>query len=232
MPIDRDWLARRLAGAGERDALVPGDVRVAAPGAGQPSHPAGPGHVPGNEVAFEKARMPAAVLVPLIPRPEGITVLLTQRAGHLSRHAGQVAFPGGRCDPGDGSIVHTALREAQEEVGLDPGRVEVLGVLPRYRTRTGFLITPVVGWIEPPFSLLPDPGEVADVFEMPLAFALDAGNHERHHRDADDGRRYFYVLPFEDRYIWGATAAMLVNFLCLGFCSSVSRRSRTSQRWR
>ena len=122
VPIDRDWLARRLAGAGERDALVPGDVRVAAPDAGQSSHPAGPGHVPGNEVAFEKARMPAAVLVPLIPRPEGITVLLTQRAGHLSRHAGQVAFPGGRCDPGDASIVHTALREAQEEVGLDPGR--------------------------------------------------------------------------------------------------------------
>ena len=214
-PVDRDWLVRRLAGAGEREALVPGDVRVPAPAAGDPSRPT---HLPrpagasGAEIAYEKARVPAAVLVPLIPRPEGVTVLLTQRASHLSRHAGQIAFPGGRSDPGDASIVHTALREAQEEVGLDPGRVDVLGVLPQYRTRTGFLITPVVGWIEPPFRLQPDPGEVADVFEMPLAFALDAGNHERHHRDADDGRRYFYVLPFEDRYIWGATAAMLVNF--------------------
>lgn len=210
--VDRDWLSRRLAGAAEREALVPGDVRVPAPGAGQPSHPAGPGHAPGYEVTYEKARIPAAVLVPLIARPQGITVLLTQRAGHLSRHAGQVAFPGGRCDPGDASIVHTALREAQEEVGLDPDRIEVLGLLPQYRTRTGFLITPVVGWIEPPFSLQPDPGEVADVFELPLAFVLDAANHERHHRDAEDGRRYFYVLPFADRYIWGATAAMLVNF--------------------
>jgi 8-oxo-dGTP pyrophosphatase MutT (NUDIX family) len=108
--------------------------------------------------------------------------------------------------------VHTALREAREEVGLDPALVDVIGVLPQYRTRTGFVVTPVVGWIEPPFSLQPDPGEVADVFEMPLAFALDPSNHERHHRDTDDGRRYFYVLPFEDRYIWGATAAMLVNF--------------------
>jgi 8-oxo-dGTP pyrophosphatase MutT (NUDIX family) len=217
LPVDRDWLARRLAGAGEREALVPGDVRVPVPGAGDPARPAdparrGPAANAAAEIAFEKARVPAAVLVPLIARPHGITVLLTQRAGHLSRHAGQIAFPGGRSDPGDPSLVHTALREAQEEVGLDPGRVEVLGLLPQYRTRTGFLITPVVGWIEPPFSLRPDPGEVADVFEMPLAFALDAANHERHHRDVDEGRRYFYVLPFEDRYIWGATAAMLVNF--------------------
>jgi 8-oxo-dGTP pyrophosphatase MutT (NUDIX family) len=218
LPVDRDWLVRRLAGAGALEALVPGDVRVPVPAAGDPSRPADPArpgrpsHASGAEVAFEKARVPAAVLVPLIPRPGGVTVLLTQRASHLSRHAGQIAFPGGRCDPGDTSIVQTALREAQEEVGLDPGRVEVLGQLPQYRTRTGFLITPVVGWIEPPFSMQPDPGEVADVFEMPLAFALDVANHERHHRDAEDGRRYFYVLPFEDRYIWGATAAMLVNF--------------------
>ncbi len=211
-PIGRDWLARALVGAGERTPLVPGDVRVPVPDAGQPSRPAAPRAASGAEVAFDRARMPAAVLVPLIARAHGVTVLLTQRAGHLSRHAGQVAFPGGRCDPGDGSPVHTALREAREEVGLDPALVDVLGVLPQYRTRTGFVVTPVVGWIEPPFSLQPDPGEVADVFEIPLAFALDPSNHERHHRDTDDGRRYFYVLPFEDRYIWGATAAMLVNF--------------------
>jgi 8-oxo-dGTP pyrophosphatase MutT (NUDIX family) len=212
LPIHPDWLARRLAGAGQREALVPGDVRVPVPAAGYASPAARLSQPSGAEIAFEKARVPAAVLVPLIPRPEGVMVLLTQRAGHLSRHAGQIAFPGGRRDPGDDSVVHTALREAREEVGLDPDSVRVLGLLPQYRTRTGFLITPVVGWIEPPFSMQPDPGEVSDVFEMPLAFALDAGNHERHHRDADDGRRYFYVLPFEDRYIWGATAAMLVNF--------------------
>ena len=210
--IGRDWLAGRLSGAGLREPLVPGDVRVPAPAAGQPSQPGRPAQSSGSEIDFDKARTPAAVLVPLIARPGGITILLTQRAGHLSRHAGQVAFPGGRCDPEDGTIVDTALREAREEVGLDPGRVDVLGLLPQYRTRTGFLVTPVVGWIEPPFTLAPDPGEVADVFEMPLAFALDAANHQRHHRDTDGARRYFYVLPFEDRYIWGATAAMLVNF--------------------
>lgn len=216
MEIDRLWLSRLLVGAGASAALVPGDVRVMAPATVSPPMPAAIARaataVPASGDAFERARTPAGVLVPLIARPGGITVLLTQRAGHLSRHAGQIAFPGGRQDPGDASMIETALRETHEEVGLHPSQVEVIGVLPEYRTRTGFCITPVVGWIEPPFTLVPDPGEVAEVFEMPLAFALDPANHQRHHREASGEQRYFYVLPFEDRYIWGATAAMLVNF--------------------
>lgn len=154
---------------------------------------------------------PAAVLVGLIERSHGFSVLLTTRLDTLRRHAGQVAFPGGRCDAGE-TPWQAALREAEEEVGLSPSHVSLAGLSTPYRTGTGFLVTPVVGWIEPPFTLAPDPGEVADVFEMPLAFALDAANHQRHHRDTDGARRYFYVLPFEHRYIWGATAAMLVNF--------------------
>ncbi len=204
LPLDRAWLVQRLLGADRRAPRVAGDVRVAAPGAQSTA-------AAGMDEAFALSAVPAAVLVPLIAHERGITVLLTQRASHLSRHPGQIAFPGGRHDPGDASIVDTALREAHEEVGLAPARIDVLGVLPEYRTRTGFRITPVVGWIEPPFTAQPDAGEVAEVFEMPLAFALDPANHERHHRDSDEGRRYFYVLPFEDRYIWGATAAMLVN---------------------
>jgi 8-oxo-dGTP pyrophosphatase MutT (NUDIX family) len=215
--IDRHWIARRLVGAEHRAPFVPGDVRIGA-GPDAPASTAAPAGDAGAraqpaalDAAFERAHTPAGVLVPLIARPAGITVLLTQRAGHLSRHANQIAFPGGRHEAGDGSMIVTALRETEEEVGLPRDRVEVLGVLPEYRTRTGFRITPVVGWIEPPFALAPDPGEVTDVFEIPLAFVLDPANHERHHRDAADERRYFYVLPFEDRYIWGATAAMLIN---------------------
>jgi 8-oxo-dGTP pyrophosphatase MutT (NUDIX family) len=218
--VDRRWLARRLVGAEHRAALVPGDVRVDAPpdAAQAPPMEARVGAAGasvaigvGADTVFERARTPAAVLVALVARPQGVTVLLTQRASHLAHHAGQIAFPGGRHEPDDGTAVITALREAEEEVGLARAQVEVLGVLPQYRTRTGYLITPVVGWIEPPVALVPDPGEVAEVFEMPLAFALDPANHQRHFRDAGGERRYFYVLPYEDRYIWGATAAMLVN---------------------
>ncbi len=218
--MNREWLAQRLAAAHGMPALVPGDVRVAPPEQPDAAAPMAAAVGAGASVAvgipaditFERARTPAAVLVPLVARPAGITVLLTQRAAHLARHAGQIAFPGGRHEPADGTPVITALRETEEEVGLSRTHVQVLGLLPQYRTRTGYVITPVVGWIEPPFDLAPDPGEVADVFEMPLAFALDAANHQRHFRDAGGERRYFYVLPYQDRYIWGATAAMLVNF--------------------
>ncbi|MBC7781302.1 MAG: CoA pyrophosphatase [Proteobacteria bacterium] len=210
-PIDRAWLTRRLVDAQTRNAFVPGDVRVLAPGAATMLEAAATGSPADADDAFERARTPAGVLVPLIARPDGVSVLLTVRAGHLTRHPGQIAFPGGRHEPADASIIATALRETQEEIGLAPERIEILGVLPDYRTRTGYRVTPVVGWIEPPITLIPDPAEVADVFEVPLAFVLDPANHQRHHRDAGDERRYFYVLPFEDRNIWGATAAMLIN---------------------
>ena len=160
--------------------------------------------------ALQAAR-PAAVLIPAIARPE-ITLLFTQRTAHLTAHAGQIAFPGGKTEPFDVDPLATALREAQEEIGLDPSGVEILGELPVYDTITGFRIHPVVGWIERPSALVPDPFEVADVFEVPLAFALDPRNHERDSYERDGRRREFFVLRWQDRYIWGATAGILVNF--------------------
>lgn len=153
--------------------------------------------------------VPAAVLVPLVNHPDGITVLLTQRTGHLHDHAGQISFPGGRVDKGDADRIATALREAAEELGIAPSAVEVIGELPEWDIPTGFRVTPVVGWIEPPLHLLPDPFEVADVFEVPLDFFLDPANHARH-RDEINGRtRNYYAMPYEGRNIWGATAGML-----------------------
>lgn len=156
-------------------------------------------------------RVPAAVLVGMVDRPHGLTVLLTQRTAHLHDHAGQIALPGGRIDPGDPDAVHAALREAEEEVGLPRTQVEVVGRLDTYITGTGFEITPVVGLVRPPFELRLDAFEVAEAFEVPLAFIVDPANHERHSRELRGHRRSFFVLPYEDRYIWGATAAMLVN---------------------
>lgn len=156
---------------------------------------------------------PAAVLVPLVDREAGMTVLLTQRTAHLSDHAGQISFPGGRIEPGDGSPQHAALREAFEEVGLAPEHVEPVGRLDDYETRTGFLVHPIVGIVTPPFAAKPDPFEVAEVFEVPLAFVLDRRNHRLESRLFKGRERQFYVMPYEDRYIWGATAGMLVN-LC------------------
>lgn len=156
---------------------------------------------------------PAAVLVPLVDRAEGMTVLLTQRTDHLTDHAGQISFPGGRIEPEDPDPQHAALREAFEEVGLPREHVTPIGRLDDYETRTGYLIYPVVGLVRPPFPIRPDPFEVADVFEVPLAFVLDRRNHRRESRVFKGRERQFYVLPYEDRYIWGATASMLVN-LC------------------
>ncbi|MDB5363164.1 MAG: CoA pyrophosphatase [Rhodospirillales bacterium] len=153
----------------------------------------------------------AAVLVPLIRRPEGLQVMLTQRTAHLTDHAGQISFPGGRAEPEDRDAVATALREAEEEVGLPPDLVQVLGRLDNYVTSTGYEVAPVVGLIQPPFPVTPDPHEVAEVFEVPLAFLVDPRNHERHSREWQGRTRFFYVLPYQDRYIWGATAGMLVN---------------------
>lgn len=156
--------------------------------------------------------IPAAVLVPLVEHADGFTILLTQRMADLKAHAGQISFPGGRMEPEDRDAEAGALREAQEEIGLAPIAVEILGRLDPYVTVTGFEVTPVVGAVAPPLSLTKDPREVADIFEVPLAFILNQANHQRHSRAAAGGiRRAYYALPYGDRYIWGATAGMLIN---------------------
>ncbi|MFV3074672.1 CoA pyrophosphatase [Niveispirillum fermenti] len=155
----------------------------------------------------------AAVLVPLVDRPDGTTILLTQRTAHLAAHAGQVSFPGGGVEEEDEDAVATALRETEEEIGLHHRHIEVLGHLDTYVTRTGFRVVPVVAHIRPPFTLTPDPYEVADVFEVPLSFILDPASRRRDSVEFKGALRQFWVFPYQDRHIWGATAGMLVN-LC------------------
>ena len=152
---------------------------------------------------------PAAVLIPVVDHVDGPTLLLTRRSDSLTSHTGQIAFPGGRLDPGE-TVVQAALREAVEEVGLSPDYVEPLGLSDAYETVTGFLVTPVVAWVRPGFTLTTDPREVADAFETPWDFLMDEANHRREFYDAPDGtRRWFWAMPWGERYIWGATAGML-----------------------
>lgn len=153
----------------------------------------------------------AAVLIPVIAQAQGLTVLFTQRTQHLKSHSGQVSFPGGRAEPGDASAEFTALREAQEEIGLALERVEIVGRLPEYHTRTGFRVTPVIGLIQPPLELTPDPREVESVFEVPLSFLLDPANRQRRTRELQGRSVGFYVFEYQGHMIWGATAGMLVN---------------------
>lgn len=153
----------------------------------------------------------AAVLIPIVHREPDLTVLFTQRTGHLNDHAGQISFPGGRVEPHDPTLEETALRETEEEIGLDRKHIDVLGRLPEYITGTGFRVTPVVGWIEPDFSLAPDPFEVAEVFEVPLSFLLDPANHQRKNMMWEGRERQYYAMPYQSRYIWGATAGMLLS---------------------
>jgi 8-oxo-dGTP pyrophosphatase MutT (NUDIX family) len=159
---------------------------------------------------------PASVLIPLVMREQGLTLLLTHRAAHLQNHAGQISFPGGRYEESDNSAIETALRETQEEIGLNRRHVDVIGVLPQYRTATGYEITPVVSLLQPPFELVADPLEVASIFEVPLSFLMDGQNHQRRLLVLNENdRRIFYSMPYQQHFIWGATAGMLRNLFHL-----------------
>jgi len=153
----------------------------------------------------------AAVLVPVVSHPKELTVLFTRRTAQLRSHSGQVSFPGGRAEPGDADAEVTALRETEEEIGLPRARVEVLARLPEYMTRTGYRVTPVVGLVAPPLELAPDAREVDEIFEVPLAFLLDPANHRRESREFQGRLATYYILQYETRVIWGATAGMVVN---------------------
>jgi 8-oxo-dGTP pyrophosphatase MutT (NUDIX family) len=157
------------------------------------------------------APTPAAVLVPLVRRPEGLNLILTRRTPHLKNHAGQICFPGGRMEPDDATPVDTALREASEEVNLDPARVDLVAELDPYLTRTGYRVTPVVGLFDSPAGLRPEPSEVAEVFEVPLRFVLEPRNRETHSWVVFGQERFYHVFVYGEYYIWGATAGMLVN---------------------
>ncbi|MBV7536143.1 CoA pyrophosphatase [Duganella sp. sic0402] len=158
-----------------------------------------------------RAPTPASVLIPLVLREHGLTILLTQRNADLTDHPGQISFPGGRAESWDKDAVDTALRESEEEIGLERRHVEILGSLPDYLTGTGYCVTPVVGLVQPPFAVTADPSEVAAIFEVPLSFLMDGANHQRLSVDLPGGRRSFYAMPYEGYYIWGATAGMLRN---------------------
>jgi 8-oxo-dGTP pyrophosphatase MutT (NUDIX family) len=189
--FDLDWLRRRFSGCEPLPDMIYGDQGSRDDGQGLTA---------------------ASVLVPVVAREAGLTVLLTQRTAHLKAHSGQVSFPGGKSEPHDASVEDTALRETREEIGLDAGRVEVLGRLSLYHTRTGFRVTPVVGIVVPPFELRPDAREVEEVFEVPLSFLLDPANHQRHSRELQGRQVPYFAIPYGRHYIWGATAAMLINF--------------------
>jgi 8-oxo-dGTP pyrophosphatase MutT (NUDIX family) len=195
--------AQRLAPAALRE-------RFANPPAWQAETQGDGGLFPGRTPPRE-----AAVLVPLVLRESGVTVLLTQRTGHLHDHAGQISFPGGRRDPQDINLHATALRETQEETGVQPHHIEIAGQLPLYQTVTGYHVTPVLGFVQPVFSLKLDPFEVAAAFEVPLAFLMNPANHQRRAFSTPVGERQFTAMPYDDagvqRFIWGATAGMLRN---------------------
>ena len=168
-----------------------------------------------DRVPEDKPARYAAVLIPLIARPEGVQVLLTQRTSHLNGHAGQISFPGGGVEPLDRHREDTALRETEEEIGLARERIDVLGAMPEYEMNTGFRVTPVVGWITPPYVTQPDPFEVQDIFETPLTHFLQPANYQRRRYELEGLVRKYLAVPYQGRYIWGATAGMLYFFFQL-----------------
>jgi 8-oxo-dGTP pyrophosphatase MutT (NUDIX family) len=163
-------------------------------------------HFPADPVA-------AAVLVALVDRPEGLSVLLTQRASHLAKHAAQISFPGGRLEPTDADVASAALREAQEEIGLDPAHVRVFGYLPDHLVISGFRVTPVLSLVTPPFSLALNAAEVDEVFEVPMSHVFDPANHKARLRRVGDEDMLLYDIPWQGQNIWGATAGMLLTFV-------------------
>jgi len=190
------------------DRLSPSALRarLAKVGDWQPEFPGD-----GSLLITDRAPTAASVLVPLVLRDGALRVLLTRRTEHLRDHAGQISFPGGRAESHDADAAATALREAEEEVGLPHARVEVIGELPTYTTVTHFVVTPVVALVTPPFELKLDSFEVAEAFEVPLSFLMTPANHRRHDFDYEGGRRQFLSMPWGNYFIWGATAAMLRN---------------------
>lgn len=191
IPVDLAELRRRLARAPARASSIYGDD--------------------GAQERRAAGVTPAAVLVAIVDHPGQPSVVFTRRTAHLRKHSGQVSFPGGRAEPSDPGPEFTALRETHEEIGLAPERVEVIGRLPEYCTRTGFRVTPVVGIVRPPLELLPDAREVDEVFEVPLDYLLDATNYRRESREIGDRTAHYFVIEHNGRVIWGATAGMLVN---------------------
>ena len=188
--MDHAWLRERMAARWRSPSVIEGD------------------HRPPHERTGYRA---AAVLVPLLERDAGLTVLLTRRTAHLNHHAGQICFPGGMTEPHDINAAQTALRETHEEIGLLPDRVEVLGQLDDYTTGTGFRITPIVGLVHVPFMLALDAFEVEEVFEVPLGFLFDPANVRRDSVQREEGERFYNAIPYREYYIWGATATMLLN---------------------
>ena len=153
----------------------------------------------------------AAVLVPIISRDDGLQVLLTKRTEHLKNHPGQISFPGGSVDDTDLDAQHTALRETEEEVGLDPSPVEIIGELDQYIVGTGYLVSPVIGLIKPPFKLIRQEAEVAEIFEVPLDFLIEPKNFKRYAREFNGTLHHHFSLTWQSYFIWGATAGMLRN---------------------
>jgi 8-oxo-dGTP pyrophosphatase MutT (NUDIX family) len=188
------WLRQRLARPSPWEPELPDDLRE----------------------RFPRLRR-AAVLIPIVERPDGLTILLTRRTEHLNNHAGQISFPGGSADELDSSAIETALRETEEEIGLARRHIEIVGVLPDHVTASRYLVTPVVGLVTPPFDLVAESNEVAEIFEVPLAYLMDGMNHQRMSFDLPDGagRRSFDAMPWERFFIWGATAGMLRNLFHL-----------------